>query len=118
MKFIFPRTRTVASVYGQCIEFKKGEPTHVPPMMFKEVIAAGGVPEDEIPEDELPRKEEPTGPDREALIRAAMEDMVANHVREEFTAGGAPHTKALQKRLGFAVTNQERDAAWLALKQA
>ena len=47
MKFIFFRDKTVASTSGHTIGFKKGEPTHVPPEAIKDVISAGGVPEDE-----------------------------------------------------------------------
>ena len=47
MKFIFYRDKVVATTMGHVIGFKKGEPTHVPPECIKEVIAAGGMPEDE-----------------------------------------------------------------------
>ena len=118
MNFVFARNRTVASVTGRTIDFEKGVPTHVPFQMHKEVIAAGGVPEDELEDDDKQKAPELTAEERVTLIQAAMEDMVAANVREDFTAGGAPHAKKLSDKLGFNVTPQERDTIWEALKQA
>ena len=56
MKFTLPRDRTIASTCGLSIEFKKGVPALVPPAMYAEVIAAGGVSEDEIPEEDMPTR--------------------------------------------------------------
>jgi hypothetical protein len=118
MKFIFARDRTVSSTSGRTIEYKKGVPTHTPPGMHNEVIAAGGVPEDELDDgDEQKGKDIPTGADRDAIIKAAMEEMVASNIREEFTAAGAPHTKKLTEKVGFVVNDKERNALWSALKQ-
>lgn len=114
-KFMLPRNRTIASTCGLSIEFKKGELTLVPPAMFAEVIAAGGVPENELDEDELPKST--TTPDalaeRKKAMFAAFEDIVARNVREEFTAGGMPHNKVLSEKLGWTVNAKERDAAWV-----
>ena len=118
MNYILNRNRVIVSLSGHSVEFKKGEPTHVPPAMVADVIAAGGVPEHEVDEPEVQKPEVPQGEDRVALIRAAMEDMVAANDRETFTAGGAPHTKVLTTKLGFTVHTKERDSIWEALKQA
>ena len=115
MRFKLPRDRTIASTCGIAIEFKKDEFHLVPPAMYAEVIAAGGVSENEIPEDELPPK--PDTPealaDREALLFAAFEDLVKRNVREDFTAGGVPHAAVLKQKLGYHVDAKERDAAWV-----
>lgn len=118
MKFVMHRNHVVASLSGHVIRFTKGEPTHVPSEAHKEVIAAGGVPEGEIEYDEGKKPDAPEGKEREDLIRMAMEDMVVSNVREEFTAGGFPHTKKLSEKVGFTVNNKERDSIWNALKQA
>jgi hypothetical protein len=111
---MLPRNRTIASTCGLSIEFKKGEFHLVPPAMYAEVIAAGGVPETEIPDDEKPPA--PPTPEslaeREVLLFAAFEDMAKKNARNEFTAGGMPHLGPLAQRLGFSVEAKERDAAW------
>lgn len=115
MKFVMNRDRTVVSGVGLSVEFKKGVMTHVPPGMYQEVINAGGVPESEIPEAERPvASSEPGDPsEREMMILMAMEQIVKANKREQFTAGGAPHGKALQQILGWSVPNQERDKLWV-----
>lgn len=121
MKFVFHRARTVSSVFGHSIAFEKGVPTHVPPEMYREVMAVGGVPEDELDLD----KPAPTGPqepvdpvERKAAIFAAYEAMALRNKREEFTAGGQPHLKALAKQLGWSVADKERDLTWAEFKTA
>lgn len=115
MKFVLPRNRTIASTCGISIEFKKGAPHLVPPAMYAEVIAAGGVSEDEIPEDELPKG--PMTPadlaSREAQMFKAFEAIVLRNDREDFTAGGTPHNTVLGRQLGWSVQAKERDAAWI-----
>jgi hypothetical protein len=115
MKFMLSRNRTIASTCGISIEFKKGELHLVPPAMYAEVIAAGGVPEGELTEDELP--EGAATPEalaeREAAMIAAFEKIVLRNERGEFTAGGMPHSAVLARELGWAVQAKERDAAWI-----
>lgn len=114
MKFIMHRNRTVISTCGLSIEFKKGEPTLVPPQMYQEVMAVGAVPEDEIPDDELPKG--PATPEtlaaRKAMMVEAFKKIVERGNREDFTAGGAPHNALLSRELGWSVNAKERDAAW------
>lgn len=115
MKFVMPRNRTLASTCGLSIEFKKGELTLVPPAMYAEVIAAGGVPESELSEDELP-KGKPTPEDlaeREAQIIKACEKLFTANVRDDFTAGGVPTLPALGRELGWTPAAKERDTAWV-----
>lgn len=115
MRFVLPRNRTIASTCGLSIEFKKGELTLVPPAMFAEVIAAGGVPENELSDDELPAKpNSPVDPaEREAALFKAFDAIVKRGTREEFTAGGVPHGAVLTRELGWQAPTKERDAAWL-----
>lgn len=115
MKFMLPRDRTIASTCGISIEFKKGELHLVPPAMYNEVIAAGGVPESELSDDELPAK--PASPealaDRKAALFKAFEKIAKRNVREDFTAGGMPHLGVLATETGWTVAAKERDAAWV-----
>ena len=115
MKFVLHRNRVVASTMGLSIHFTKGEPAYVPPFMYQEVIAAGGVPEEELDEDDLkvgnPNK--PSDADAQMLaIFEVFEKLALRNVREEFTAGGQPHLSVLAKELGWNVTAKERDVAW------
>jgi hypothetical protein len=112
MNFIMPRDRVVVSKMGRAYEFKKGEPLHVAPMCWDEVIAAGAVPEDELPADDAKDIKAPQGPERAALIKEAIEKMVLRGQREDFGANGAPNAAALSAMVGFTVDAKERDGAW------
>ena len=119
MKFVMPRTRTIASVMGLSIEFEKNVPTAVPPYMYQEIIAAGGVPENELTEDELKTGNpdellDPT--QRKAALMGAFTQIVLRNIREEFTAGGTPHNAVMTKELGWVLPTKERDIAWAEFK--
>ena len=118
MEFMMLRDRTVVSVFGHAIEFKKGVLTHVPPALYAEVLAAGGVPKDELPEEDASKIVEPAEPHvRSEKIQAAIQVIVDRARREDFTATGAPHPKILSAELGWPIASKERDAEW-ALFQA
>lgn len=119
MKFVLNRNRVVASVCGLAVEFEKGVPTHVPPAMYAEVIAVGGVPEEDVDLDPKGPAEstEPTDPSvRQAEIFKAFETISLRGRREDFTASGAPHAKAVSTALGWIIQNKERDIVWTAFK--
>lgn len=119
MKFVLHRNKVIASVMGLAIEFEKSVPTFVPPFMYQEVIAAGGVPESELTEDELRvgNPNEVLDPvERKAALMKAFEVIVLRNVREEFTAGGTPHNTIMAKELGWTVSAKERDVAWVEFK--
>lgn len=120
MKFMLPRNRTIASTCGLSIEFKKGELHLVPPAMYAEVIAAGGVPESELSEDEMPKAAitPESLAERKAQMTAAFKRIVARNDREEFTAGGMPHNTVLAREVGWSVQAKERDAAWVEFMAA
>jgi len=120
MRFKLPRNRTIASTCGISIEFKKNEFHLVPPDMFAEVIAAGGVSEHEIPEpEEVVPGTPPTSPDeRQAQAFRAFDEIIRRGTREDFTGGGAPHASALSSSLGWQVNAKERDAFWTKYQQA
>ena len=115
MRFMLARNKTVVSTCGISIEFKKGELHLVPPAMYAEVIAVGGIPENEIDEAEMP----PALPtpeqllDREAEMMKVFKAIVIRNDRNDFTAGGTPHAAVLSRELGWSVQAKERDAAWV-----
>ncbi len=119
MKFMFHRDRVIASTMGLSIAFKKGVPMEVPTYMIKEIMAAGGVSEAEMTEDEIiaTTSTEPTDPAlREAALFAVFEKLVLSNVRENFTAGGAPHNAVLAAELGWSIQAKERDLVWAKFK--
>ena len=113
MKFILHRDRTVPTTRGHFIEFKKGEPTYVPPDCYDEVIAVGAVPEEELVEPEQPADSEPTDPvARRSALFDAFDAIVLRNNTNDFTAGGVPGAKAVTAVLGWAPDNKERTDAW------
>lgn len=116
MEFVLHRDMLLATRQGHTIEFKKGEPTHVPPECYKEVIAVGGVPSEEIPEP--PRNSnEPADPEaRKAKIFEAFTTLIERNERGSFTATGIPKSDSLTDILGFRVDVNERDELWTEYK--
>lgn len=115
MKFKFHRDRTISSTCGISIEYKKGQWHLTPPAMFAEVMAAGGVAENEVPEDEKPVAAEAPNEaaERAVAIKAAIGRIVARADTKEFTAGGVPKASVLTAETGWPVDAKEREAAWL-----
>lgn len=115
MKFVLHRDRTIASTCGLAIEFKKGVPHFVPPQMYAEVIAIGGVPEEEIPDDQMPAS--PPTPEqlaeREKAMFTAFDTIIRRATREDFTAGGVPSNTVLSREVGWSVQPKEAKAAWV-----
>jgi len=112
MKFTSLRNMTVATRTGHAIEFKKGEPTFVPPIAWNEVQAAGAVPEEDLPEP-VKGDTEPSDPaDRAVLIEAAIEELIEKNARGTFGATGAPQVKVLSQKVGWQVSASERDVIW------
>ncbi len=120
MKFVLHRNRTIVSTSGHAIEFVKGELTHVPPSMYEEVMAAGGVPESELDLDPKtnPEVDEPQDPTaRQAAMFEAFEKIVLRGKRDDFDASGSPHIKVLSEMLGWEkIHTKERNTAWAAFQ--
>jgi len=118
MRFKLLRDRTIASTCGISIEFKKGVFQLVPPAMYQEVIAAGGVSEEELVEEEAPAAgaAPATKGEREAAMLTAFAAITLRNVSTEFTAGGVPHVGVVGRETGWTVDAKERDAAWLKFK--
>jgi hypothetical protein len=117
MKFILNRNKVVTSLLGHAIEFKKGEPTHVPKEMWNDVIAVGAVPEHEIEEEVVKQAPVLTGEERKEMIFAAFTVLVEKNEREAFTGNGSPHIRSLADITGFPVDAKERDTLWAEFRQ-
>lgn len=117
MKFTMRRDRVIVGL-GHAIEFTKDVPTYVPPELRKLVYESGGEPADANAVIDEPVKSNPGEPqdpeERREQLLEAIAALVEGGNRDDFTAAGAPHTKALTGLLGWQPTAQERDEAWLA----
>lgn len=115
-EFVLNRNATIISKLGFTIHFDKGIPASVPNICIPEVLAIGAervdAPQDAGMEDAKVVAADPIGAEREALLFACFDDIVATNKREDFTAQGVPHVKAIKVMLGFTVDNKERDKAW------
>lgn len=117
MKFKLHKNLVVSSLLGHSVSFIKGELTHVPQEMYKDVLAVGAIPETELEEDEV-KPAIVMGPEeRKELIFAAFTTLVEKNERESFTGNGAPHGKAVATITGFSVDAKERDTLWAEFRQ-
>lgn len=117
MNFVFQRDREIASVSGHVLGFKKGVATYVPPEARAEVLAAGGIPDEDFdpnPPKPADGKERPADPTAfRTAVFEAMEKVALANKRGDFTAAGLPHTKVLNGLLGWELEPKERDALWV-----
>jgi hypothetical protein len=88
------------------------ELAEVPQRFHRMAVAEGAIPEGM---DSLPAGDDDGPPDKQALIKTAIEAMVAEADAGDFTADGKPHLSKLSAKAGFTVSRQERDEAWDAL---
>lgn len=122
-EFVLNRNYTHRSTHGHVVNFVKGEPVYIPPILVREVTAFGAEPVDgpraDLLEPESPPPETvPSGDDRTVLLNAAFDTIQARNQRGDFGANGRPSTKVLKELLGFEVTAAERDAVWEARNKA
>lgn len=103
---------------GHSVSFAKGEPTHVPPTIYQEALAIGAIPpdgEDPVVEEVVKTDNAPGDPaERAPLILAAIEKLVAENARDNFTAAGSPTVDAVSKLVGFKVQAKEVAPVWQA----
>jgi len=119
MNFTLNRNYTLRTKHGHTITFRKGEPTHVPPVCWEDAVAIGAEPEDASKlnfEDELTDlPKPPEGMERERAIRESILKLEKRNQRGDFNAGGAPHAEMLSKLVGFNVDSRERDTIWRSI---
>lgn len=119
--YVLNRTHTHRSTMG-VVSFIKGEPTAVPSMLEKEVIAIGAVREEGVTPDVLsdaPSAPEPlTQTQRVDELFLAFELIIAGNESKDFTGAGVPTVKAVEKIVGFDVDRVEIGEAWAQYKVA
>jgi len=115
-QYVLNRNYDHRSTHGHILNFKKGEPTYVPPVCEKEILMIGGEPVDGERLDILDDLPEPAealnADDRVKSLMVAFELLEARNQRGDFTGQGRPHPKALKEICGFDVEVRERDSAW------
>lgn len=114
--FTLHRNYLLNTTKGYSINFKKNQPTPVPPRCVEDAVAIGAQPVDPDDGDVLGEEEQPepslSPADREAKVFEAFGIMKARNERSDFTASGLPNNKRLPALLGFELTNRERDTYW------
>lgn len=115
--FILNRNHSLRTPYGHVIDFKKGQPTYVPPICVREAAAIGAECVDG-PVEMLDPEAAPEIPmsleERQENILAAFKVLEEAAGREDFSASGMPTKEALVKVLGFAVDKKEFEPLWTA----
>ena len=113
---VLNRNYVLTTTKGHSVAFEKGKPTHVPPAIYQEALAIGAIPPDgEEPqvEDVVKTDNAPGDPaERAPLILAAIEKLVAENARDNFTAAGSPTVGAVSEAVGFKVQSKEIATVW------
>ena len=114
-EFILNRTFTLRTTNG-VLSFVKGEPTRVPPLMERDVVAIGGIRADgqDVDMEEAPTPAKPivTGIERQDDLFAAFGLICEKNDSKEFTGQGVPTVKAVEKIVSFDVDRAELVEAW------
>lgn len=114
MKFISPDGKNIhiSLTSGHSAVVGK-EPVELQPMFHREAIALGCVTPNmsKAARDSNKVEGKPTF-DRKAVIRKALEDMIAEGNEEDFTGNGIPKIPAVRARAGFGVEKEEMTAIW------
>jgi len=118
MEFISNKDQVIISTVGRSIEFKKGEPTYVPKMMWPAVLAVGIIPADEMPDDTEKKEPVLTDEERKAKLSEAIAVLADENAREKFTGNGMPRTEAISDLSGVYIDAKERDALWTEYLQS
>lgn len=118
-EFVLNRNYTMRTTLGYIIDFKKGQPVHVPPICARDAAAIGAeaVGDKVDPLGPEAAVEIPLSPDeRREKIVAAFKTMEARGERNDFTGNGSPARAALVKLVGFDVDKNEYDPLWRAYR--
>ena len=113
---VLNRNFTHASTLGHAVRFVKDKATLVPNPLVREIIALGGVRADGEDGVAAPVKKvdaTPTNPaDRLDAVSEAIEKVVAENTRSNFTGTGMPKVGAVTNEAGFRVDKTELNKAW------
>lgn len=114
-KMVMPRNYVLVSTYGHTVQFIKGEPVHVPSLLFTEALAVGAEFADGagFAPEEPEAAAAPIDPqERAQRIEAVIEAIVEANDVDEFTAAGSPKAEAVSRRVGFKVSQREVAKFW------
>lgn len=119
------RDYTLRTTKGHTLRFEKMKPRPVPKAVEDEAMRFGAIPKD-VDEmvDEQSRQQDADnekGSDepRELQLRNAIEQMIEDNIRDEWSASGRPKTEALAKRTGLdGISATERDEVHDQVKSA
>jgi hypothetical protein len=96
---------------GHNIRFEKGQPTWVPPELFRDAIAMGAEPLEGDKNDMLPAEEAPeeqlSEADREALIFGAFDEIMEKNDPKDFGADSKPSVAAVVQIVKFSIVKKE-----------
>lgn len=114
---VLNRNYTLTTTLGHSIQFRKGEPTHVPPMLYQAAIGIGAVRADgadpDVIKDEPRGNQPPADPlERTEAVRRAIESVVRANERFDFTAAGVPTVTAVSEVAGWKVSAREIAHEW------
>ena len=111
----------VLSGYGHMINFKKGEPVHVPPELVKGAIAMGAEPvdgdADRFFKEQAAEPTPLTADEKAALMKEAFEIIYAENSAGDFDGAGKPSVEALKRHLDFPFSKKERDTQWQKFRE-
>lgn len=109
--YVLNRNYTHRSLLGHSVEFKKGEPVFVPPILEKEVVAIGAQRVDgdnpAVVEEVKKAEEVLSDEQRKEELYAAFDLIVERNDSGDFTAQGIPTVKAVEKIVSFNVDKKE-----------
>lgn len=119
-EYTLNRNHLHRSTQGFTIKFEKGRPVHVPPACEREVVAFGAERVDgDNPDVLAPENVDdptPVGQDREAILFAAFEQIVAVNDSKDFGAAGTPSIKAVERLVKFGIDKKELLEVWHAFR--
>lgn len=117
-EFKLNRNYVFSSKFGHVINFIKGEPTYVPPILVKDVVAIGAEcldgEVDVLGEESLPVQL--SYDEVRAKLFEVFKTMVVKNDPEDFTAQGVPKVGVIETRLGLKFTKSELISAWQAFR--
>lgn len=117
MEMVLNRNYTMSTTLGHNIQFKRGVPTHIPPILRSQAISIGAVPADgsdpDVLQDDVIANAAPIDPlERTDEVRKAIENIVRRNERLDFTAAGIPTVAAVSLAAGWKVSAREIANEW------
>lgn len=114
-EFVLHRNYSMRSLMGHIIDFKKGQPTYVPPICAREAAALGAECVDGKVDLLGPESIAPTPlsfDERHDSILAAFQLIEGRAQRGDFSGAGIPKASAMEKLLGFEMEPKELAPMW------